>query len=599
MKNIFTLVFIMFASFSFGQVYTVDGDYCSNVAEGDPAPDEYEMAASVVIDPNPSSSCEISTIYADVGEEATLGEDNLVIAYTRGNQGTATFLFFINTDCDNTTGDTSIGAGGDPRNGAEVRIQIEAGNNGAIEVEDVGTWNGTGYDVAAVPFVAATGVSDGCAGTNSNFVEFAIPLDELVDQCIPNECGSIELTVIETQSGGSINSSDCQQAPVVIELDTNEPPSVAFTTSPDLVCLNEVITLDASATTDPDFVDGDALDWQWTSDNSGTFDTDFGIGALAGSDISTTYTPTAPGTHTLTLTVTDEKDCEVIAMMEIFATEPPVPACTGNTFFVSDGVTGFNYDGTTSTEQLTSANGFADNLEYLWDFGDGGTSTMASGTYEYSNDGTYTVTLTVTDPDAPANCNTFTSDCVVILPVKLTSFKAEVLSSGVAKLEWVTASEINNEKFVIERRVDGSTWVTAGEVAGNGDSQEPITYTFIDNFGSGGLIFYRLKQVDFDGMSDYSDVIQLGNVAEENRIYVTGDVNQELTLNIELTSEDTLRDVQIVSLDGKTVQQVEFNERLQIGTTQRTITLPTLGGGLYLVVANFETQSQTTKFMTR
>ena len=94
------------------------------------------------------------------------------------------------------------------------------------------------------------------------------------------------------------------------------------------------------------------------------------------------------------------------------------------------------------------------------------------------------------------------------LPVDLIHFDIHATANLTAQLNWVTASEINNSHFEIERSYDGRTFEIVGEVAGNGNSQHQIEYSYLDEGISlmENTVFYRLKQVDFDGTSDYSDI---------------------------------------------------------------------------------------------
>ena len=94
------------------------------------------------------------------------------------------------------------------------------------------------------------------------------------------------------------------------------------------------------------------------------------------------------------------------------------------------------------------------------------------------------------------------------VPVELTSFTANANSSGVV-LTWTTASEINNNGFEIERSNDGENFFRVGFVKGAGTTTEPQTYSFIDKLDYSGVktYHYRLRQVDFDGRTQFSDVV--------------------------------------------------------------------------------------------
>ena len=91
------------------------------------------------------------------------------------------------------------------------------------------------------------------------------------------------------------------------------------------------------------------------------------------------------------------------------------------------------------------------------------------------------------------------------LPVTLVKFSATAESKA-AKLAWETASELNNEKFEIQRSVNGTDFVKIGEVKGNATSQKTNNYNFRDFTPASGLNYYRLKQIDFNGAYAYSDI---------------------------------------------------------------------------------------------
>lgn len=93
----------------------------------------------------------------------------------------------------------------------------------------------------------------------------------------------------------------------------------------------------------------------------------------------------------------------------------------------------------------------------------------------------------------------------IVLPVELTSFSAEPDGRNVL-LKWTTATESNNYGFEIERTENKSDkeWVKAGFVKGAGNSTSNINYSFTDRTPKGNKLIYRLKQIDYNGNSEYS-----------------------------------------------------------------------------------------------
>lgn len=97
------------------------------------------------------------------------------------------------------------------------------------------------------------------------------------------------------------------------------------------------------------------------------------------------------------------------------------------------------------------------------------------------------------------------------LPVKLTSFAGR-FNDGKSMLNWQTSQEINNDRFEILRSSDGIDFIKIGSVKSNANSNTNTNYTFLDNNVSqisGYTVFYKLKQVDFDGKVSYSSIIKI------------------------------------------------------------------------------------------
>ncbi|PJB01741.1 MAG: hypothetical protein CO127_02260 [Ignavibacteria bacterium CG_4_9_14_3_um_filter_36_18] len=95
------------------------------------------------------------------------------------------------------------------------------------------------------------------------------------------------------------------------------------------------------------------------------------------------------------------------------------------------------------------------------------------------------------------------------IPVELISFDANLVGSAVSLL-WQTATETNNKGFVVERSyTNQNNWRDVGFVHGKGTTTEKQNYKFEDKKVNAGLIYYRLKQIDFDGRYQYSSVLQV------------------------------------------------------------------------------------------
>ena len=106
-----------------------------------------------------------------------------------------------------------------------------------------------------------------------------------------------------------------------------------------------------------------------------------------------------------------------------------------------------------------------------------------------------------------------------IVPVELTTFTA-IAQYNYVELNWATATELNNLGFEIQKSpsptpslregaLEQFNWQPIGFVNGNGTSTEIINYTFTDLNPLEGKSFYRLKQIDFDGTFEYSNIIEV------------------------------------------------------------------------------------------
>jgi photosystem II stability/assembly factor-like uncharacterized protein len=95
-----------------------------------------------------------------------------------------------------------------------------------------------------------------------------------------------------------------------------------------------------------------------------------------------------------------------------------------------------------------------------------------------------------------------------IVPVELISFEGTI-ESGKVILTWQTASELNNHGFEIQRKSDEYDWITIGFIEGNGTKTEKKDYNFVDNLPYEGKNYYRLKQIDYNGNYEYSNIVEI------------------------------------------------------------------------------------------
>ena len=144
------------------------------------------------------------------------------------------------------------------------------------------------------------------------------------------------------------------------------------------------------------------------------------------------------------------------------------------------------------------------------------------------------------------------------LPVELVSFTGKE-QNGLVKLSWVTASELNNDYFIVEHSVDGRSFEEIAEVEGAGTTQEKQSYSFLHRRPVYPSNYYRLKQVDFDGVYEYSDIIlvSLNPMMEEKELdfVLYPNPTSSNAVNIRLNQVDFAEPlvIEVINLNGKRI----------------------------------------------
>ncbi|MBI2968055.1 MAG: T9SS type A sorting domain-containing protein [Bacteroidetes bacterium] len=271
------------------------------------------------------------------------------------------------------------------------------------------------------------------------------------------------------------------------------------------------------------------------------------------------------------------------------------------TVLASGGVA--NYDMTLYGRIYSNAGGFTHTIVKRDPFCPG--NWTLSGTYGGSSVGGGIITVTRTGMNGFSQFGIGRHDAV--FPISLLFFNAVCTSRGI-ELSWITASEINNDYFTIERAApsqlppsgEGMNWTVIGTVKGAGNSSTIRKYEFTDPLpdreGNGGAFYYRLKQTDFDGTHEYFDAVP-ADCNSENEFKVINIIPNPAKDNIYIlfSSGKKLTDVTIVLFDvlGNYVIKEKF---LPIeGFNSREVDLSFLNNGVYVVNVN----NGTTNFIQR
>lgn len=165
-----------------------------------------------------------------------------------------------------------------------------------------------------------------------------------------------------------------------------------------------------------------------------------------------------------------------------------------------------------------------------------------------------------------------------IVPVQLMYFRGKAEAERV-RLSWATALEINSSHFNVERSTDLKEFATIGKLTSAGDSRQLINYSFLDEAPLPGVNYYRLKQVDKDGTSDYSKIIAVSPQAEATQfvIYPNPSDGSSVRLQFDNLELDRLR---LITMLG---QEIPFDIQ---ATSNNSLTIrphKILENGLYFM----------------
>lgn len=149
-----------------------------------------------------------------------------------------------------------------------------------------------------------------------------------------------------------------------------------------------------------------------------------------------------------------------------------------------------------------------------------------------------------------------------LLPVQLTEFKG-IQNGPENLLYWETASELNTDRFVIQRSFDGTRFTDIGSENARGSENKKTSYRFVDKQIASGTYYYRLMQVDKDGRFTYSTLVKLQANAKRPaglRIVNNPAVSH---LDIEFPITQTVSTLRVIDVTGKTFLQITIPKGLQ------------------------------------
>jgi hypothetical protein len=158
------------------------------------------------------------------------------------------------------------------------------------------------------------------------------------------------------------------------------------------------------------------------------------------------------------------------------------------------------------------------------------------------------------------------------LPLSLVAFDLTGRMNSI-DLSWTTLKEENNKGFDIEHSVDGKNWKSIGFVKSKATDMGRTEYQFTDNAPLNGINFYRLKQTDFDGLYDYSQVrSKCLTFPDEITIYPN-----PATGYVKITGLQVGEQISIYNIAGKKVTELITRRAVE------TVDLRQLSEGIYYI----------------
>lgn len=171
------------------------------------------------------------------------------------------------------------------------------------------------------------------------------------------------------------------------------------------------------------------------------------------------------------------------------------------------------------------------------------------------------------------------TDCqslLVTLPTRLQSFTVTASNNNEALLTWISAEEVNTDRFAIQRSNDGISFETIGTINAMGNSSTPVTYTYTDRLPVSGINHYRLKMIDRDDAYTYSPIktITLTGNTEFRLINYNGS-----NLLFALPQVRSRALAKLINIQGRIVWQ----NKIPAGQTQLTVPVAGIATGIYIM----------------
>lgn len=286
------------------------------------------------------------------------------------------------------------------------------------------------------------------------------------------------------------------------------------------------------------------------------------------------FTPSASGTIGMTIapsSSTTDYDWAIwgpYTTLPCPPTGPPLRCSAASAGNSSGGNTGLG-NGATDTEEDTYGNGWVSSInviagqQYIL-FLDNWNATSAPFTlsWQLSN-------------GAALGCT--------VLPIELISFTG-ANNNGFNLLKWATVSETNNEYFTLERSIDGINWKEITKIKATGNSLNYKHYQYEDySFINNEINYYRLKQTDFSGDFEYSNIISIES-SENIETYLSdihpNPTNENIYFNV-FTSQSGIANIELIDFMGNSI--IKEEQPINSGKNDLKTDMSNLKNGIYIL----------------
>lgn len=197
--------------------------------------------------------------------------------------------------------------------------------------------------------------------------------------------------------------------------------------------------------------------------------------------------------------------------------------------------------------------------------------------------------------NAEKNVNNWAFDNVRIegtgaIPIQLLDFNAQIVDET-TQLNWSTATESNNDYFLLEWSRDRVNFEELTKIDGAGTSREIQKYNFTHINNQNGLFYYRLSQIDFDGKVEMYDVVSISKKLDNNyEIKSNFDFN---TIEIEFDNVGEKNELQIYNLEGRLLHKYILSK----GQNNLKMNISNFKPGMYISLFINETEAIAKKFI--